>query len=151
MMDSLEFRPATWDELEGRWQDLVRSAFHEHYIGMGEAYAGVGDVEGKIENMKPYVIGLPAWAAWEGERLAGLLMGRIDGERLVLYDLFVNPSDQRKGIGRRLVEMAIHDSRAREITAEVNRQNTPSQALFKALGFHCEMTSDWMVLRRAEG
>ncbi len=149
-MDSLTFRSAGWDELEGKWQDLARAAFHEHYIGMGEAYAGVKTVEEKIENMKRYIEGLPAWAAWDGERLAGFLMGRIDGERLVLFDLFVAPADHRKGIGRRLVELAVQESGARVVTAEVNRQNTASQALFKALNFRCEMTTDWLVLRLPE-
>jgi ribosomal protein S18 acetylase RimI-like enzyme len=149
-MHSLALRAADWDELEGKWQDLVRQSFHEHYIGMGEAYAGVVDAGGKIEDMLHYTDGLPAWAAWDGERLAGFLMGRTRGERLVLFDLFVAPSDRRRGIGRGLVELAIRESGARVVTAEVNRQNAASQALFKALGFQCEMTSDWLALRPDE-
>ena len=149
-MNSLSFRSAGWDELEGHWQELVRAAYHQHYIGMGESYAGVTDAEEKIEHMKHFIDGLPAWAAWDGGHLAGFLTGRIDGERLLLYDLFVAPASRRQGIGRRLVELAIQESGARVITAEVNRQNAASQALFKALDFQCELTSDWLVLRLPE-
>jgi ribosomal protein S18 acetylase RimI-like enzyme len=68
----------------------------------------------------------------------------------VLYDLFVATTDRRRGVGRHLVETAIRESSARIITAEVNRQNAASQALFKALDFQCELTADWLVLRLPE-
>jgi ribosomal protein S18 acetylase RimI-like enzyme len=145
-MDTIVVLRAEWDQVEGKWQEIVRDAFHPNYIGMGEAYAGIEDAEAKIANMLHYIEGLPVWAAWAGDRLAGLLMGRIDGERLVLYDLFVSNDFRRQGIGRKLVELAIRESGAKVVTAEVNRANAASQALFQALKFQCEATSDWLVL-----
>jgi ribosomal protein S18 acetylase RimI-like enzyme len=146
-METIDIRTAEWSQLEGKWQELVRDSYHPNYAGMGEAYAGIVDAEGKIAQMKHYIEGLPVWAAWASDQLAGLLMGRIDGERLVLYDLYVSGSFRRQGIGRQLVAHAIRESGAKVVTAEVNRKNSASQALFSALNFQCEATSDWLVLR----
>jgi ribosomal protein S18 acetylase RimI-like enzyme len=146
-MGDIDIRTVEWIKLEGLWQDLVREAYHPTYAGMGEAYAGVVDAEGKIAQMKHYIEGLPVWAAWAGDQLAGLLMGRIDGERLVLYDLYVSSTYRRQGIGRKLVTHAIDESGAKVVTAEVNRENSASQALFNALNFKRAATSDWLILQ----
>lgn len=143
-------RRSTWEELEGMWQDLVIENYHQAYNGMGELYTGIVTAEEKIENMKHYIAGLPVWGAWDGERLAGILMGRISSVRLVLYDLFVSLAYRRQGLGRQLVELAIRESGASEITAEVNRANIASQELFRSMQFTCAATSDWLVLHRQD-
>lgn len=145
-METIIVRRTDWPELEGKWQELVLENYHPDYNGMGELYSGVNTAEEKIENMKPYVIGLPVWGAWSGEQLVGVIMGKISGERLVLYDLFVSTSIRRQGIGRQLVQIAIEESKARVITAEVNHDNRASQELFKSLSFVRKKTSDWLEL-----
>lgn len=139
-------RRTSWDEVEGRWQNLVRENYHADYNGMGELYHGIATAEEKIEDMKPYVIGLPVWGAWSGEQLVGIIMGKIDGERLVIYDFFVSTAFRRQGIGRRLLQTAILESGARVIAAEVNRDNAASQELFRSFSFQRKKTSDWLVL-----
>jgi ribosomal protein S18 acetylase RimI-like enzyme len=143
----IEIRRSDWDLLDGKWQALVRDAFHPNFIGMGECYAGIEDAEGIIAQMLHYIEGLPVWAALDGDQLAGLLSGRIDGERLALYDLYVSNAYRRQGIGRRLVQFAIEESGAKSVTAEINRENTASQALFQSLQFQRKVTADWYVLR----
>jgi ribosomal protein S18 acetylase RimI-like enzyme len=145
-METIVYRRSDWDELDGNWQALVRENYHPFYNGMGENYTGIATAEEKIENMKPYVIGIPAWGAWVEERLVGVIMGKITGDRLVIFDFFVSTAFRRQGIGRRLLEMAIQESGARTIAAEVNRENTASQALFHSLSFQRRVTADWLVL-----
>lgn len=145
-MASIMFRRATWAELEDKWQDLVREAYHPDYNGMGESYHAVTTASQVIENMKAYIADIPVWGAWEGDILVGMLIGRIAGERLVLYDLFVSNQFRRQGIGRQLVELAIRESGARTICAEVNQENSASQALFRSLNFQRKLTSDWLEL-----
>jgi ribosomal protein S18 acetylase RimI-like enzyme len=115
---------------------------------MGECYSGISSAEEKIEFMKHYLTGIAVWAAWDGDQLAGFLSGKISGDRLVLYDILIDPAYQRRGIARTLLQMAIEESGAHEINAEVNRANTASQALFQSLAFECKVTSDWLVLKR---
>ena len=143
-METIILRRSDWEELEGKWQELVLENYHPDYNGMGELYHGITTAEEKIENMKPYVIGIPVWGAWSGERLAGVIMGKISGERLVIYDMFVSSSYRRQGIGRQLVQLAVQESGARIITAEINRDNAASQELFKSLSFQPKKTSDWL-------
>jgi ribosomal protein S18 acetylase RimI-like enzyme len=145
-MDTLIFRRTDWDEIEGKWQALVLENYHAAYNGMGEYYNNITTAEAKIENMKPYVIGLPVWSAWSGTRMVGVLMAKISGERMVIFDMFVSQDFRRQGVGRKLVQMAIEESGARLIAAEVNHDNSASQELFKALAFQRRRTSDWLEL-----
>lgn len=147
-MGLIEIRRSTWDELTDAWQELVKNNYHTAYNGMGEMYGGTVTAEAKIEGMKHYLTGLPAWAAWDGGQLAGFLFGRAQEDRLVLYDLFVDHAYRRQGIARRLVLQAIEETGAREVGAEVNRDNSASQELFRALGFQRKQTSDWLALSR---
>lgn len=146
-MQLTSLRVVQWHELEGRWQALVREGFHAAYLGIGEAYAGVVDVEEKVAEMSAYPDDLMVCAAWSGDQLVGLLVGRVKEDRLVLYDLFVALAFRRRGIGRKLVELAIRESRISIVAAEVNRKNVASQALLEALDFQRTLSSDWFVLR----
>ena len=132
-MELTSLRVVQWHELDGQWQALVREGFHAAYLGIGEAYAGVVDVEEKVAEMSAYPADLMACAAWSGDQLVGLLVSRMEENRLVLYDLFVALAFRRRGIGRQLVELAIGKSRVSVVAAEVNRKNVASQALLKAL------------------
>ncbi|SRR6266511_2503531 len=145
-MEPVSLRAGQWHELEGQWQALVRAGFHAAYLGIGEAYAGVVDVEGKIAAMSAYKDALTVWAAWAGNQLVGLVAGKVAQDRLVIYDLFVAIAFRRQGLGRRLVELAIRESQVSVVAAEVNRENVASQALFEALHFQRALVSQWFVL-----
>jgi RimJ/RimL family protein N-acetyltransferase len=126
------------------WEALVRDAFHGAYGAIGEAYQGVVDVETKVAAMSRYPDDLLACTASSGEDLAGLLVGKADGRRLVIYDLFVARALRRRGIARELVATALRGSEV--AAAEVNRDNPASRALFESMGFRRRVSSDWLVL-----
>jgi len=110
-----------WSEVRDLrpWPALVRAAFHAAYLGIGEAYQGADDVEDKVAAMSRYPADLLACTASAGDDLVGLLVGTVDGTRLVIYDLFVAPALRRRGVGRQLVEAAISETRATLVGAEV--------------------------------
>ena len=146
-MEPVTLRTAQWDEIEGQWQTLVREGFHTAYIGIGEAYARVGDVDTKIASMAVYKDALAVWTAWSGNQLIGLIAAKVTQECLAIYDLFVAIAFRRQGIGRRLIEQAIQDSQVSTVAAEVNSENIASQLLFEALGFQRAIVSQWFVLQ----
>jgi len=53
-MEPVSLGAVQWHEIEGQWQTLVREGFHAAYLGIGEAYVGVGDVDAKIAAMSVY-------------------------------------------------------------------------------------------------
>lgn len=146
MSDQIEYRVAKLSALEGKWQPLARACFHPAYLGIGEMYGRVTDVEAKLAQMEHYLSRSTLWTAWAGEELAGLLAGRADEGRLTIYDLMVAPTFRRQGIARRLVELAMAESKASHVATEINQANEASQALFRSLGFRPQMSVDWMTL-----
>lgn len=151
-MTTLPITHLLWNDLPDGWQDLVRECFHPAYIGICEAYAEIEEVEGKIGLMHGYGLEdeLHAWAIYAEGRLVGLATGKLSGQRFLLYDLFVSPTMRRMGLARRLVQAAMQTFDVDEVTAEVNRDNAASQALFQSLGFRCVRASDWYVFHRNE-
>jgi ribosomal protein S18 acetylase RimI-like enzyme len=147
-MAPIALKMLRWHELEGPWQALVREGFHEAFLGIGEAYGGVEEVEGKIAAMSAYPDDLTVCAAWSADQLVGLLVGRAAKARLVIYDLFVSTTFRRQGVARQMIQLAIREHQVSEVGAEVNRKNTASQAFFEALHFERTLSSDWFVLRR---
>jgi ribosomal protein S18 acetylase RimI-like enzyme len=145
-MEPIIFRRSDWDELEGKWQAMVMENYHPTYNGMGEYYNNISTAEAKIEIMKHYISGTTAWGAWVGGRLVGVLSGKISGERLVIFDMFVSHDFRRRGIGRGLVQIAIQESGAQLVAAEINRDNSASQELFRSLSFQLRRSSDWVEL-----
>ncbi len=147
-MNTLPITHLFWSDLPDGWQDLVRECFHPAYVGICEAYSEIDDVEGKIGLMIGYgrEDELHAWAIYAEGRLVGLLTGKLSERRFLLYDLFVSPTMRRMGLARRLVIEAMQAFDVDEVTAEVNRANVASQALFQSLGFSAARASDWYVL-----
>jgi ribosomal protein S18 acetylase RimI-like enzyme len=147
-MEPIALKMLRWHELEAPcWQALVREGFHEAFLGIGEAYGGVEEVEGKIAAMSAYPADLMVCAAWSADQLVGLLVASVAKGRLVIYDLFVSTTFRRQGIARQLIQLAIREHQVSEVAAEVNQKNTASQALFEVLHFERTLSSDWFVLR----
>ena len=71
-------------------------------------------------------------------RVAGYCVAWILFEHVHIQNLAVHPAHRRGGLGRRLLERAIEEGRARGARAallEVRRSNAAAQNLYRALGF----------------
>ena len=71
-------------------------------------------------------------------RVAGYCVAWILFEHVHIQNLAVHPSHRRGGLGRRLLERAIEEGRARGARAallEVRRSNEAAQSLYRTLGF----------------
>jgi len=85
----------------------------------------------------------PRAFAWVGEddhpRALGLAV--VDGPWVGLFDLVTDPSERRRGWGRRLVEHLLAWGRARgaeHAWLQVEERNAPALRLYDALGFRTE-------------
>lgn len=90
--------------------------------------------EADIENLKPYVTeGLAGirhlYVAADADTPTAFI--GIQDEKIEM--LFVSPQHLRKGIGRRLVDMAVRNHGA--IFVDVNEQNPDARAFYEKLGF----------------
>jgi ribosomal protein S18 acetylase RimI-like enzyme len=146
-MTSIQYRTLRWSDLTGQWEALVRDGFHPAYLGIGEGYAGIEDVDAKLASRSRYGADLWACAAFAADRLVGFVVGPLSETRLVIDDIVVARDVRRQGIGRQLVQRAIHMSGVGVVAAEVNHANIASQALFQGLGFTTVRSSDWVVCR----
>ncbi len=84
-------------------------------------------------------------------RLCGFLIFEQHARRLVVINLAVGPSDQRRGVGRRLLETAIAEQQRNatgrcSIVCELPEANLGGQLFLRACGFRATVT-----LRAAEG
>jgi len=129
------YRRVAFAALGDEWHALVQDGYHADYAGMGEMYGGVGTAAEKISQMRRWGAGIAAWTAFDGERLVGLLTGDLDGERLIIYDFFVDQAYRRRGIGRALLAAALAEPTLHQAAAEINLDNAASRALFEAAGF----------------
>lgn len=90
--------------------------------------------ETDIENLKPYVTeGLASirhlYVAVEADAPTAFI--GIQDEKIEM--LFVSPQYMRKGIGKRLVDMAVKNHGA--VFVDVNEQNPEARAFYDKLGF----------------
>lgn len=90
--------------------------------------------EANISNLKPYVTeGLASirhlYVAADADAPAAFI--GIQDEKIEM--LFVSPQHLRKGIGKRLVDMAVRNHGA--IFVDVNEQNPEARAFYEKLGF----------------
>jgi ribosomal protein S18 acetylase RimI-like enzyme len=83
----------------------------------------------------PYYPQMWLWVAFLGTELVGLIAGTVDEDTYVMWDLFVAPDFQRRGVGRALVKTSIRESGCSKVHAEVRDNNIASQALLSSLGF----------------
>jgi len=61
-------------------------------------------------------------------------LARVEAE----LSLFVEPPHRRRGVARQLISWARRRAGRRILFAHTPRNNTSAQALFTALGFHCQ-------------
>lgn len=82
-----------------------------------------------IEN-KETINALEVYGAYEKENLLGMIATREDESHIALF--FVKGSYQRKGIGRKLVEVVLKNSNSKEITVNFSLFATK---VYQKLGF----------------
>jgi ribosomal protein S18 acetylase RimI-like enzyme len=143
MDTSITVERVPFASLGEEWHELVRGGYHADYAGIFELYDEVGTAEDKIDRMRRWGGGIMAWTAREAGRLAGILTGNLDGDRLTIYDFFVAVTHRRRGIGRALLGAALAEPGLRQAAAEINTGNTASRGLFEALGFQRAAGIDW--------
>ncbi len=93
------------------------------------------------ENITAQMAATPHYfiGAFLESELIGTAVGSYDGRRGCVNRLAVSVAQQRQGIARRLVDLCEQELRkdgANVIFALIDRENEPSQTLFKSLGYH---------------
>ena len=94
--------------------------------------------------------GVVLLAAEENEKLCGYVYARIEPRNWndllescgKIHDIYVDPSVRRSGVGRRLLERAIHDLEALgapRVVLLTAAQNESAQRLFGSFGFRTTM------------
>ncbi len=146
MDTSIVIERVLFASLGDEWHALARAGYHTDYAGISELYGGATTADDKVALMQRWGGSILAWTARDAGRLIGLLTGDLDGDRLVIYDFFVDEAYRRRGIGQALVDTALSEPGLREAAAEVNAANVASRALFEALGFTAARTVSWYVL-----
>ena len=84
-----------------------------------------------------------------GDEALGLIMIGVRGDTTWVTRLGVVPNGRKKGVGRKLMEQLIHNSRqigAKKIMLDVIKNNVPAHRLFSSLGF--KETREMYVTRR---
>ena len=84
-----------------------------------------------------------SWAAWDDDRMVGLLIGeRVDWNgSLRIWEFHVAAERRGQGIGRMLMETAAEKAREaglRTMVVETQNQNYPGICAYRALGFQLE-------------
>lgn len=80
----------------------------------------------------------PAWGAYEGDALLGLLVVHDDGKRFVLENVAVHPEAQGRGIGKALLAHGELEARNRgydRVELYTNVAMTENIALYARLGY----------------
>jgi ribosomal protein S18 acetylase RimI-like enzyme len=79
--------------------------------------------------------------AEEDEKVIGVIMGSIDGNRAYFYRLSVLPEFQRRGIGHQLVSELENRFRAKgvtEVVIMVNQNSRQALSFYRSLGYQVE-------------
>jgi len=81
-----------------------------------------------------------AWLAWDGALPVGLVATEVEdwNRRLTVWHLYVSPSHRRRGIARRLLDVALEAGRARgarRAWLETSNVNVPGVRAYERLGF----------------
>jgi ribosomal protein S18 acetylase RimI-like enzyme len=78
----------------------------------------------------------------EGVLLGMVAAGMVDRSTLKIFQLYVHPHQQRKGIGRKLMDTTIERfPEAHEVTLEVEEKNPRGVAFYRKYGFSYPRTT----------
>jgi len=86
----------------------------------------------------PFSTSIVARAADPPHELLGYICWWLIGDELQILNLAVHPERRQRGIGRAMVELALHAMQARHagtITLEVRQDNGAAIALYRSFGF----------------
>jgi len=81
------------------------------------------------------------FVAEDNKIIIGACMAGYDGHRGWLYALAVAPDQRRKGIGTKLVNVAIENLKelgCRKVNLQIRSDNTQVEGFYKSLGFKTE-------------
>lgn len=115
-------------------------------------YAAIMDIwkRTKLEQKEMETDGLAKQIAWDSElvmiaeldeRVVGVIVGTIEGNRAYFYRLAVDPNYQSKGIGRELVdalEAKFEKRGATQIQIMVNQNNESVIPFYQSLGYEVQ-------------
>jgi ribosomal protein S18 acetylase RimI-like enzyme len=73
--------------------------------------------------------------AFDGDRLVGITLNGVDGNRAYDSGTAVIPTHRRRGLSSRMMQMSFSLLASRTYVLEVLQQNTPAVALYESLGF----------------
>lgn len=97
---------------------------------------------------------LVAVASAEAEEIAGFCVFWVVQDEMSVQNLGVHPSHRRRGLGRRLVSIAMAEALfrgARVALLEVRRSNDPARRLYSELGFEpCGERRDYYARPRED-
>jgi GNAT superfamily N-acetyltransferase len=129
-----EFRSTDVDACRGLYAQLVehhREIYHDPTIGGDDPGAGFDDYLSLPERVV-------TWVAADGDSILGFTGLLWEGEESTIEPVIVDRRCRRNGIGRRLIETAIAESRRRGAT-DVNikpvARNASAIQVFHGLGF----------------
>lgn len=80
----------------------------------------------------------PAWGAYDGHELLGVLVVHDEGERFLLDNVAVHPRAQGRGIGRKLLELGEREARSRgydRVELYTNAAMTENIAIYTKMGY----------------
>ncbi len=101
---------------------------------------GVAQVQAEIEAGK-------SGSVWIDQRLAGYFIAREDGSVFDIIRLAVDPTLQRRGVGRMLVSLAIRECKTAALILTVRMSNKTAIGLYHSFGFTIigEVESSWVM------
>lgn len=119
-MEIREYGAYDEEEILSLYQSVGWTAYTDHPAVLKAGFAG----------------SLLCLAAYEGERLIGLLRAVGDGQTVVLIqDILVRPEYQGRGVGRALLETALDRFRSIRQVQLLTDDRPETVAFYEALGF----------------
>jgi len=92
--------------------------------------------------------------AEENEQVVGVIIGTIDNNQGYYYRIAVEKSSQRKGIGKKLIQVMkkqFEKRKVKKILVTADMHNQPILPLYESLGYHATDFSQSNKLRIISG
>ena len=160
-MEKMKIRQATADDVEDM-KKVLTEAFHESYIGAGEFYSSNEFVDpnyatssGRYYNLQALLKDnlnnisnrleepFKAFVAVENEIIGYAITEKHNG-KLWINDMVVKPDQQKKGIGKKLFEVATKNHE--QVYIWVNSKN-PAIKFWEKLGFDTVLEEKLMMTK----